>query len=125
MCLCNIHYASAIGTECVRIYTGYHIPPNITQCVTQAKCEIIKNKIRFQAMSLVRLAHSLFSRRVSFWFSGVCMILGQLWSLFHSIVCGHFLSLFALGSAPLTVLFSCSPLPLLELMVSQHNLEMN
>ena len=111
----------------MRIYTGYHIPPNITQCVTQAKCEVTKI-IRFhwfKAMSLVRLAHGLFSRRVSFWFSGVCMILGQLWSLFHSIVCGHFLSLFALGSAPLTVLFSCSPLPLLELMVSQHNLEMN
>ena len=36
MCLCNIHYmyASAIGTECMQIYTGYHIPPNITQCVT-------------------------------------------------------------------------------------------
>ena len=37
-------YASAIGTECMEIYTGYHIPPNITQCVTQAKCEITKNK---------------------------------------------------------------------------------
>ena len=29
LCLCNIHYASDIGTECMRIYTGYHIPPNI------------------------------------------------------------------------------------------------
>ena len=108
MCLRNIHYARDIGTECVQSYTGYHIPPNII------KCEITANKIRFhcfKAMSLVRLAHCLFSRRVSFWFSGVCMILGQFRFVFHLIVCGHFLSLFALGSAPLTVLFSCSPLP--------------
>ena len=91
MCLCNIHSASDIGTECVQFYTGYHIPHNITKCVTQAMCEITTNKIRFhcfKAMSLVRLAHSLLSRRVSFWFSGVCMILGQLRSVFRLMVCG-------------------------------------
>ena len=52
------------------------------------------------------------------------MILGLLRSGFCLIVSGHFLSPFALGSAPLTVLSSCSPLPLLRLMVSQHILEM-
>ena len=50
------------------------------------------------------------------------MILGLFRSVFHLTVSGHFLSLFALGSAPLTVLSSCSPLPLLGLMVSQHML---
>ena len=93
MCLCNIHYASDIGTKCVRIYTGYHIPHNIKWFVTQAMCEITTNKIRFhcfKAMSLIRLAHSLLSKRVSFWFSGVCMILGQLRSVFRLILCGTF-----------------------------------
>ena len=52
------------------------------------------------------------------------MILGLLRSVFYLIVVGHFLSPFALGSAPLTVLSSCSPPPLLGLMVSQHILEM-
>ena len=60
-------------------------------------------------MSLVRLAHSLLSRRVSFCFSEVCLILGPLRSVFCLIVSGLFLSPFALGSAPLTALSSCSP----------------
>ena len=92
------------------------------KCQTcSANCYVFERIIRFvcfKAMSLDMLAHTLLSRRVSFWFSEVCMILGQLQSAFHLIVCGHFLSLFALGSTPLTVLSSCSPPPLLGLMVS-------
>ena len=119
MCLCNIHYmyASAIGTECVKIYAGYHIPPNITQCVTQAKCEVTKI-IRFhcfKAMSLVRLAHGLFSRRVSFWFLGVCMILGQLWSL--SLDCMRSLPVFVcswLCSSGCSFLLFPSPIAVID-----------
>ena len=117
---CNIHYAHTamiVGTVLMVNITWYryrmraklhripHPPPNITKCLTQALSEITTNKIRFlcfnKAVSLVRLAHNLLSRRVSFWFTGVSMIVGQLRSVFHLIVCGHFLSLFALGFAPL------------------------
>ena len=82
------------------------------KCQTcSASCFVFEQIIRFvcfKAMSLVMLAHSLLSKRVSFWFSEVCMILGQLQSAFHLIVCGKFLSLFALGSLG-SIFPSCLP----------------
>ena len=92
----------------MRSYTGYHIPPQHYK-VTQPSRKYKVSNLCFKAMSLVRLAHSLLSRTVSFCFSEVCLILGPLRSVFCLIVSCHFLSPFALGSAPLTVLSSCSP----------------